>query len=191
MPGRPFYEFHRVASNLRMTEWQGAMLLAQFSRLDDQIATRERNTHYLADGLKQIDGVKPIDRDPRVTRWGFYYWNMLYDQQAFDGVPRDRFLEAVRAEGVPMGIGAHGKPIYQNPLFESMNFGRTGCPIKCPLYGKPVDYTQVHCSQAEHAFANVALSIGHASFLGGTEDMDLILDAIRKVRANTNELKRA
>ncbi len=191
MPGRPFYEFHRVASNLRMTEWQGAMLLAQFSRLDDQIATRERNTRYLAEGLKQIDGVKPIDRDPRVTRWGFYYWNFLYDQEAFDGVPRDGFLKAVQAEGVPVGVGAHGRPIYQNPLFESMNFGRTGCPIKCPLYGKPVDYTQVHCPQAEYAFANVALSIPHANFLGGTEDMDLILEAIRKVRANTKELKRA
>ena len=141
--------------------------------------------------MKQINGVKPIDRDPRVTRWGFYYWNFLYDQEAFDGVPRDGFLKAVQAEGVPVGVGAHGRPIYQNPLFESMNFGRTGCPIKCPLYGKPVDYTEVHCPQAEHAYANVALSIGHANFLGGTEDMDLILEAIRKVRANTNELKQA
>ena len=187
--GRPFYEFHRVASNLRMTEWQAAILLVQLSRLDEQTETRERNMRYLADGLREIDGVDPIDRDPRVTRWGFYYWNFKYRQEQFDGVPRDKFLEAMRAEGAPMGVGAHGQPIYQNPLFQSMNFGRTGCPIKCPLYGKSVDYTKVHCPEAERIYETEALSISHAVFLGEREDMDLILEAIRKVRANTDELK--
>ena len=190
MPGRPFYEFHRAASNLRMSEWQGAMLLAQFSRLDEQIETRERNYKHLIEGLNEISGVAPILQDERVTRWNFYFWNFRYDVEAFDGLPRDAFLEAIRAEGAPIGIGAHGRPIYQNPLFESMNFGRTGCPVQCPLHAGEIDYTQVSCPQAEHVFANVALSLPHAAFLGGLEDMDLILDAIRKVRANTGELKR-
>jgi dTDP-4-amino-4,6-dideoxygalactose transaminase len=189
VPGRPFYECHRVASNLRMTEWQGALLLSQMSRLDEQIAVRERNYKHLIQGLNEIQGVDPIVLDKRVTRWNFYYWNLRYNQDAFDGVPRDTFLKAVQAEGVPMGVGAHGRPIYRNPLFESMSFGRTGCPIACPLYGKPVDFSQVYCPQAEHAFANVALSIGHRFFLGEQEDMDLILEAIRKVRAHTDELK--
>lgn len=188
--GRPFYEFHRVASNLRMTEWQGAILLSQLSRLKEQTETRDRNSQYLAEGLKQIEGVDPIDRDPRVTRWGFYYWNFHYRQEQFEGVPRDRFLQAVQAEGAPIGVGAHGQPIYQNPLFRSMNFGRTGCPIKCPLYGKPVDYTQTNCPNAERLYTTQALSIGHAAFLGDTtQDMDLILAAIRKVRDNVDELR--
>lgn len=189
MPGRPFYEFHRVASNLRMTEFQGALLLAQMTRLDEQIATRERNTRYLAEGLSEIVGVKPIARDPRVTRWNFYYWNFLYDGEHFDGVPRDVFLKAVKAEGAPINQGAHGGPIYRNPLFQSANFGRTGCPIRCPLHGEPPDYSQVFCPNAEHASANVALSIPHAVFLGDTEDMDLILAAIQKVRDNVDELR--
>jgi len=188
--GRPFYEFHRVASNLRMTEFQGAILLSQLARLPEQTATRERNAAYLAKGLKEIEGVDPIARDPRVTRWGFYYWNFHYRQEAFAGVPKDRFLEAVNAEGAPIWTGAHGQPIYQNPLFQSMNFGRTGCPVKCPLYGKPVDYTQVHCPTAERLYETQALCISHPVFLGETaEDMDLILEAIRKVRANVDELR--
>jgi hypothetical protein len=113
----------------------------------------------------------------------------LYDVERFDGLPRNLFLEAVRAEGAPIGVGAHGRPIYQNPLFESMNFGRTGCPVRCPLYGKPLDFSQVSCPQAEHVYANVALSIPHAAFLGDRSDMDLILESIRKVRANTDELR--
>jgi len=188
MAGRPFYEFHRVASNLRMTEWQGALLLAQMARLDEQIAARTRNVQRLVQGLAQIEGVDPIVLDERVTRWNFYYWNFRYDVEGFDGVSRDAFLQAARAEGAPIGIGGHGRPIYRNPLFESMNFGRTGCPIQCPLYGKPVDYAQVSCPQAEHVYAHVALSIPHAIFLGDTEDMDLILEAIRKIRTHAGEL---
>lgn len=190
LPGRPFYEFHRVASNLRMTEWQGAILLGQLSRLEEQTATRERNARHLADGMREIQGVDPIQRDERVTRWGFYYWNFHYRQEEFDGVPRDTFLKAVNAEGAPIGVGAHGQPIYQNPLFQNMNFGRTGCPIKCPLYGKPVNYQQVQCPTAERLYQTQALSISHAAFLGDTtEDMDLILEAVRKVRENTAELR--
>lgn len=177
--GRPFYEFHRLASNLRMTEWQAAILLAQLTRLDEQIETRERNIRYLAEGLREIDGVNPIERDERVTRWSFYYWNLLYDMEGFEGVARDTFLEALRAEGVPMGVGGHGRPIYRNPIFETME----------TIAGVPVDFSDVHCPQAEHVFANVALSIPHPTFLGDREDMDLILEAIRKVRANVDELQ--
>ena len=41
LKGRPFYEHHVPASNLRMTEWQGAIGLAQLARLEAQTETRE------------------------------------------------------------------------------------------------------------------------------------------------------
>ena len=187
---RPFYEFHRVASNLRMTEWQGAILRQQLKRLDDQIATRTRNYERLIEGFKDIDGIDPIALDERVTRWSFYYWNFRYNPEAFGGVPRDTFLKAAAAEGVPVGVGAHGGVIYKNPLFQSMNFGRTGCPVKCPLHqGEKVDFTKVCCPQAERVANDVALSITHRIFLGGVEDMDLILEGIKKIRDNVDELK--
>jgi dTDP-4-amino-4,6-dideoxygalactose transaminase len=187
--GRPFYEFHRVASNLRMTEWQGAIALCQLARLDEQTETRERNIKHLAEGMKEIPGVEPIARDSRVTRWGFYYWNFHFRSQEFEGVSRDRFLEALRAEGVPCGVGAHGQPIYLNPLFQNMNFGRTGCPISCPFHGEPVDYTKVHCPQAERVWKEQACSMSHSLFLGPLSDMDLVLEAMRKVRENAAHLR--
>lgn len=189
IPGRPFYEFHRLASNLRMTEWQGAILLAQLSRLDEQVETRERNAAYLAKGLKEIDGVEPIRRDPRVTRWSFYYWNFKYIEERFDGVPRDKFIKALNAEGVPCGVGAHGEPIYHNPLFQRMDFGRTGCPIKCPFYGREIDYGKVYCREAERIYRYEAVSFPHRIFLGDIDDMNLILEAIEKIRSNIEELR--
>ena len=96
-------------------------------------------------------------------------------------------MEAVNAEGAPIGVGAHGAPDYQNPLFQSMAAGRTW-PIKCPSYEKTIDYTKVHCPEAERIYQKEALAIGQSAFLGDREDMDLMLEAIRKVRANTDEL---
>jgi hypothetical protein len=49
----------------------------------------------------------------------------------------------------------------------------------------------VHCPEAERIYQTEALSIGQSNFLGDEEDMDLILEAIRKVRANTDELGKA
>ncbi len=177
-----------MAANFRMSEMTAALLLVQLSRLDEQVETRERNFTYLAEGLREIDGVDAFERDPRVTRWSIYFWNFKYHQEAFDGVPRDIFLKAVQAEGAPIGVGGHGRPIYWNPLFQSMTDGNTW-PIKCPGYDEPIDYTKTCCPNAEHIHREVALSIGHTHFLGDREDMDLILDAIRKVRANIGELK--
>jgi dTDP-4-amino-4,6-dideoxygalactose transaminase len=175
-----------LTSNFRMPELTAAVLLAQMERLDEQIERRERNFTYLAEGLKETDGVEPFDRDPRVTRWSIYYWNFKYIPGAFDGIPRDKFLKAVNAEGAPIGVGAHGSPIYRNSLFQSMTGGNTW-PIKCP--GREIDYTKVYCPEAERIYRTEALSIGQSVFLGDREDMDLILEAIRKVRANTDELR--
>ena len=177
-----------MVSNFRMSEMTAAVLNVQLARLDEQVATREENFTYLAEGLEEVDGVSAFERDPRVTRWSIYFWNFRYDEDAFDGIPRGRFLEAVNAEGAPIGVGAHGQPIYQEPLFQSMTGGNTW-PLKCPDYGNLIDYAKVCCPNAERIHEREALSIAHAQFLGDRGDMDLILEAIRKVRANVDELR--
>jgi len=174
-------------SNFRMPEFTAAVLLTQLDRLDEQIETRERNFSYLAEGLSEIGGVEPFVRDPRVTRWSIYYWNFRFNQQRFGGISRDRFLEAVRAEGAPISIGAHGQPIYENTLLQGMTPDNPW-PLSSAGSGRPVDYRSVHCPEAERIYRTEALSISHRVFLGGHRDMDQILDAIRKVRDNIAEL---
>lgn len=192
MSGRPFYEFHRVASNLRMTEWQAGVLLAQLARFDEQVETRERNASLLASLMLDIPGLYPLPRDRDVvTRWCFYYWNFKFIEEEWDGVKRDTFLKALQAEGVPCSVGAHGEPIYRNPLFRRMNFGRTGFPIKCSCCGKwRVDYRGTYCPEAERIFATEACSFPHAMFLGPEDDMRLVYDAMEKLLENKEELLR-
>ena len=187
--GRPFYEHHLPASNLRMTEWQGAIGLAQLARLAQQIEARERNSLRLDAGLQRLHdvgvGVAPLHRDPRVTRWSFYLWHFKFLPERWDGVTRDAFLKALKAEGVSCGIG-HTQPLYKNPLFLEADraFGRTGFPVR----GR-IDYSAVRCTQTERIHTTEAIALPHPTFLGSEGEMDLILEAIAKIWSNRAHLR--
>jgi len=191
--GRPFYEHHVPASNLRMTEWQGAIGLGQFSRFPAQVAIRDRNARQLAAGLARLErggiGVAPLLLEDRVTRWGFYMWHFKFLSERWDGVSRDDFLRALRAEGVACGTG-HTQPLYQNPLFLDAEhaFGRTGFPVHDARLGTSYDYTTVVCPQSERIYQTEAVQLAHALFLGPEADMDRMLDAIEKVWTYRYEL---
>jgi dTDP-4-amino-4,6-dideoxygalactose transaminase len=56
-----------MGSNLRLTEFHAAILLAQLSRLPKQAAKREENAKLLNKWLKKIPGIHPVPDDPRVN----------------------------------------------------------------------------------------------------------------------------
>jgi len=184
IPGRPFYEHHVAASNLRMTEWQAAILLTQLERFDEQARVRDANARYLNELLTQIPGVAPLDIDARVTRWCFYFYHFKFIEPEWDGVTRNQFLEALRAEGIPCHTG-HTDPVYWNPVFQNHNFIEGGCRHHQPV----TDYTKVRCPEAERVYNHEAVCLHHPIFLGGREDMEMIAGAISKIRENADELR--
>ena len=187
--GRRFDEFHVPATNLRMTEWQGAMGLAQLTRLAAQTAVRERNATYLADRMAEVPGVAPLWRDPRVTRWGFYFWHFKFLPEQWNGVTCAQFRKALDAEGVSCGTG-HTQPLYQHPLFAGRaDDGGTGQPSAALEPARAVDFRRMDCPETERIYATEACSLQHRLFLGPRSDMDRVLAAIHKLWANRDELR--
>lgn len=184
--GRPFYEHHVPAWNMRMTEFQGAILLCQLKRLPEQTEKRHLNGEYMAKEMEKIGGIRALRRDRRITKRGYYFYLMRFDEKGFGGISRDKFLEALGAEGVPAGK-AHNQPLYKNPVFLEMHFGRTGCPVRCPLYGKAINYADVHCPVAERVYENEIVALGK-DFLMEREKVNLVLQAIKKIKDNIEEL---
>ena len=131
----------------------------------------------------------PLRRDPRVTRWGFYMWHFKFLPERWEGVTRDDFLRALRAEGLSGGTG-HTQPLYKNPLFldPEQALGRTGFPPG-GLYQGRMDYREVVCPETERIYATEAVHLGHPLFLGPPEDMDAILGAIEKVWRHRDALR--
>ena len=72
LPGEWFYSHFSYGSNYRLSEWQGAVLLAQLSRLDEQTACRHANGRLLDWLLSDIPGIGPQSHDSRITRNGQY-----------------------------------------------------------------------------------------------------------------------
>ncbi len=94
------FEYVRNGSNHRITEFQAAILLAQFARLEEQMRTREQNAQYLTAHLKEIDGIMPAKMYEGCTRNAYHLYMFRYDPARFNGLDRARFLKALEAEGI-------------------------------------------------------------------------------------------
>ncbi len=176
------------ATTLRLSEFEAAIGLVALTRLAEQVRTRDRNARYLADGMADIPGLSGLEIDERVTRWNPYRWCFRFHSDEFGGVHRDVSREALVAEGIRCGIGPT-KPLYTFSMFASGRWGETGCPVRCPLYEGEMDYTKVHCPEAERIHETEALDLFHTFLLGPAEKMDRILDVFRKLRDNVDELR--
>ena len=173
-----------------MTGLQAALLRAQLKRLPGQTEVRHETGAYLAGGLEEIGGVRPLRRDPRITKRGYYYFIIRYDAGHFQGVSRSLFIQALRAEGVPAEAG-YGSPIHRHPSLLERRFGEGGYPRNfCPYLGR-VDYAQVSCPVSERALAEEQVTLDGRLLLGGRTAAADILEAIRKVKRHADDLKMA
>lgn len=174
-------------ANLRLTEFQGALLLAQMRRLEAQTKTREENARYLAQLLGQIPGIAVARSYPGCTRNAYHLFMFRYAVDKFASLSRAKFLAALNAEGIP-GSGGYSplntesfikeclkSKAYQRmyPPDVLMNWAeRTRCPANDQLCSEAVWFTQT-------------------MLLGSRADMDDIAAAIRKIQTHAAELAKA
>ncbi|GAB4539198.1 MAG: DegT/DnrJ/EryC1/StrS family aminotransferase [Anaerolineae bacterium] len=168
-----WYEYAREGWNSRLTEWQGAILLAQLERADELAERRHRNALYLTERLAAIPGIHPLKVDARVTRHAWHLFIFRYESQAFGGLPRAKFIEALQGEGIPCTPGYH-LPINQTPpLLGGLERLRSFLddvppPRDCPVTARMCKHEAVWFTQN--------------MLLGDEQDMDDIAGAILKIQ---------
>ena len=178
LPGEAIYVHHVPAGNYRMSEFLAAVLSVQLSRHAEQTDIRHENGEYFARELETIGGISALKREPRITKRGYYFYFLRYDASKWGGVPRNKFREALAAEGVRAGT-AHNDPLYMNPAFKNIK--------PSLLHGNAMDYAKVHCPEAERIYNTEVIALGK-DFLMEKGNVDRILDALRKLRDNMDEL---
>lgn len=183
VPGGKWYEHHVLGGNYRMGELQGALLNAQWERFEEQAATRERNGRYLAEQLDTIPGIFPQKRTADCTRHGYHLFAFRMDPAVF-GASRETFLEALKAEGIPLSAG-YPIPLYREPLFTNRAFGPySGC-----LAARPdLDFTRVECPRCETLSTRQGVWLPQSCLLADLEDMDDVVTALRKIHDNRGQL---
>lgn len=177
VPGGEWYEHHRLGWNLRMTEFQAAILLAQLDRLDAQIALRAEHAVHLDRLLGEVDGIEPLAYPARVTRHTRYLYVFRYRAAAFGGLPKSRFIQALVAEGIPTMPGY--PPLHTMPAITQALEAR-GIPV--PAGGHralPV---------TERAWADEGVWLPQNVLLGSRDDVIDIQHAIVKVARHHKEL---
>ncbi len=179
------FEEPLLGANYRMTEWQCGVLLAQLGRMPAQIEQKSARAARLREGLARIPGLRPIARDPRITRETIYAFLFKVDADALE-CSRNRFVRAMRAEGIPCGVG--NDPVYRSALFP------LDSPVyrhACELAGASADDRRFNCPIAERLFGQELVALPHEVLLGDERDVDDIVAAAAKVAGHAKELAAA
>ena len=187
-PGYDGFEEQLFGGNFRMSELQIAVALAQTERLEEVTDKRAKMHAYFKETLHaQVQGLRVLDTDPRVTRLHCYQTIMRYDPQAFAGVHRDRVLEALAAEGVHFH-GDFYEPLYR---IDIMNAKSSRWPMLRERYGEGIlGHPEICCPVTEKAAYHESVWM-HYPYLSGTQkDVDDVVAAIVKVQKNAADLRK-
>ncbi len=182
VPQGAWYQHEVMGFNLRLTEFQGALLLTQLERLPAQYDVRDRNARWLDRELQGIPGITPQARDERVTGHAHHLYLFRYNRERFGGRDRDWFLRALRAEGIPCSPG------YTTPLYRMKAIiderrkwadlaGAVGRPVALPA--SPDDEA---LPVTERACAEEGVWLSQSTLLAGEGDMAQIVQAVAKVQ---------
>jgi dTDP-4-amino-4,6-dideoxygalactose transaminase len=182
-----WYDHDNLGSNLRMTEFQAAILLAQLARLRTHIARRQRSAALLDEAVADISAIHRLAPTPRMARRSYHMYIFRLNETEL-GISRGRFLAALQAEGVPVSEGWY-RPLYHNGVFANAH---TGPPhgIRAPLAGMGVDYRGVSCPVCEQVCRD-AVWIPQNVLLADEPQILSLAAAIRKVVAGAPALRQS
>ena len=177
--GRAWYEHFTIGGNYRLSEFQGAVLNAQWTRFDEQTTTRDANGKYLAQRIARIPGLYPQRRGPEHTRNSYHLFCFRIVAEEF-GMSREALIAALNAEGIP-SLAGYVIPLYRQELFANLAFG----PYQGFKRSHPdLDYARRVVPTARR-FATSKASGSNSECCSGTRaDMDDIAAALEKIYAS-------
>jgi dTDP-4-amino-4,6-dideoxygalactose transaminase len=164
------YEPAMPGRDLRMTEWQAAILLAQLERMPEAMERRDRSARILTEGLADVPGVAPLTVDERVTRHAWHLYQVRYDPDAFGARDRGEFLRTINAEGVEATAGY--RPLTAEPALRNALRDRFGDGALADLPPLP------HAERAGER----TVWLPQTLLLGPDADMHDVVAAFRKVQ---------
>ncbi len=182
MPGEWFYSHFINGSNYRLSEWQGAVLSAQLTRLNEQTQRRHQNSRLLDKLLAEVPGITPQALDPRCTRNGQYAYIFHVNAKEFAGAGTERLIQAMNAEGLPNQ--ASYPPVHALDLFQNGEYRKRLCGSQAKEAHAFLQARYRHT----HRAAYETIWIPQPVLLGDEEDMHEIADAWRKIQKFAKEL---
>jgi dTDP-4-amino-4,6-dideoxygalactose transaminase len=127
-----------------------ALARAQLRTYPQRLAAQRRHMRALTGALEGLSpAFLPPAETPGTERVWLNYVGRYFPEHAA-GVSRQRFIAALRAEGIPATPGRAGYlPIYWNPIYEERAVWAPGVPFDAPYTSRRVEYPRGLCPKAE------------------------------------------
>ena len=173
-------------TNVRMTEFQGALLLSQMEGVEERANTRHENGKYLSSMLREIPGILPARMYEGCTRNAYHLYMFRYQPERLSNLPRNKFVKALRAEGIPCSTG-YGRLNEASFIRDALN---SRPYVK--VYGKAAidKWVERNRCPENDKLCEEAVWFMQNMLLGPRSDMDEIAEAVRKIQAHAAALAR-
>jgi dTDP-4-amino-4,6-dideoxygalactose transaminase len=171
-------------TNFRMMHYAAALLRQEIDKLIADTKRRRENADHLTAGLKEIPGIEPV-RLPAGSRAVWHLYAFRYDTDQFHGLPRDGFLRALRAEGIPCS-GCYREQYYDGLLDEAINsrgFKRLFPAERLTAYRDSFEELK-----GNKQVCQTSVGVFQTLLLADRSDMDHIIEAIRRIHAHSAAL---
>jgi dTDP-4-amino-4,6-dideoxygalactose transaminase len=139
--------------------------LPQLEKLDARNARRAANTARLVALLRDVPGLRPFVNRGVQDRASYYKVGFQFDTTGF-GLARERFVAAVRAEGIALDEG-----------FRGLHVGRS--PSRYRRGGDLAEVEKAH---------NGTVVLHHPVLLGSDADIEEIALAVGRIYANAEKV---
>ncbi|MCP4611750.1 MAG: DegT/DnrJ/EryC1/StrS family aminotransferase [Planctomycetes bacterium] len=173
------------SGNYRITEFQAAMLIEALKRLPEQNKLRDENAIYLNSMLAELPGIKPMRRDERETAEAYYNFTFRYHKDEFKDLSVELFREALSKE-LGFTVEACYKPLNQCSLYS---------PLTKPWrhhiteeYWEQINPARFDLPVCKRVYEEESACFHFNVLMGSKQDMDLIVEAIKKIYENRDEL---
>lgn len=174
-----------LGGNKRMMEFQAVILLSQMKRVERDFETRLENARYLDVKLKEIPGILPYKLTEGATKSAYHIYALRYKKEHFDGLPREKLLAALQAEGIPCSSGYEAQYYdgFMDEILNSRGFRRLFPEQRLKRYRE-----ELHELPENDQLTREAVWFFQNMLLGERRDMDDIVNAVQKVYENRKAL---
>jgi dTDP-4-amino-4,6-dideoxygalactose transaminase len=176
-----------IGPKYRMNEFEAAILLSQLEGVRERFDTRNRNASYLNSRLKDFPGIVPQKLYEGTENGSYYLYMTTYRKEEFNNASRNKFLQALAAEGVSLSTylpqGLHKEP-WTDHILSLKEYQKMYSAGRLKSYRE-----ELSCPNCDSVIDDIAMIWASGPLLGSREDMDDIVNAIMKVHENRDQLK--
>jgi dTDP-4-amino-4,6-dideoxygalactose transaminase len=189
--GRPFGTVARTSgypiagTNFRMQQIQALILMSQMNRIRKDADIRLANAMYLDVKLKEIPGIIPYKLADGAGRSAYHLYPFRYISKEFNDVPKERFIRALNAEGIPCssGYGPQNRDGLIEDTLNSRGYKRLFSEARLK------QWREENVLPGNDKLCSEAVAFYQSILLGTIKDMEDIVKSITKIYVNRASLK--